>query len=110
MRMDELGFERLSMNFAAWGRLFYEDIHYTLPQRIAKQLLELINPFYQIKSLKAFNQRFYPEWVPRIIVYDDVRALPRVGLLFGGVEGFLGIPIIGKYLVPRTVPHVKSSR
>ena len=73
------GFERLSMNFAAWGRLFYEDIHYTLPQRVAKQLLELINPFYQIKSLKAFNQRFYPEWVPRVIVYDDVRALPRVG-------------------------------
>ncbi len=108
MRMDELGFERLSMNFAAWGRLFYEDIHYTLPQRIAKQLLELINPFYQIKSLKAFNQRFYPEWVPRIIVYDDVRALPRVGLLFGGVEGFVAIPVIGKYLVPRTVPHVKS--
>jgi lysyl-tRNA synthetase, class II len=107
MRMDEDGFERLSMNFAAWGRLFYEDIHYSVPQRIAKQLLELINPFYQIKSLKAFNQRFYPEWVPRVIVYDDVRALPRVGLLYGGVEGFLGIPVIGRYLLPRTVPHVK---
>ena len=95
MRMDEMGYERLSMNFAAWGRLFYEDIHYTVPQRVAKQLLELINPFYQIKSLKAFNQRFYPEWVPRVIVYDDVRALPRVGLLYGGVEGFMGIPVIG---------------
>jgi len=110
MAMDEEGLARLSMNFAAWGRLFYEDIHYTVPQRIAKRLLELINPFYQIKSLKAFNQRFYPDWVPRVIVYDDVRALPRVGLLFGGVEGFLSIPIIGKYLVPRTVAHVKPPR
>jgi lysyl-tRNA synthetase, class II len=109
MQMDQDGFERLSMNFAAWGRLFYEDIHYTLPQRAAKQLLEVINPFYQIKSLKAFNQRFYPEWVPRVIVYDDVRALPRVGLLYGGVEGFMGIPVIGKYFLPRTVPHVKPS-
>ena len=107
MRMDQDGFERLSMNFAAWGRLFYEDIHYTVPQRMAKQLLELINPFYQIKSLKAFNQRFYPNWVPRVIVYDDVRALPRVGLLYGGVEGFMGIPVIGRYFLPRTVPHVK---
>jgi lysyl-tRNA synthetase, class II len=107
MRMDQDGLERLSMNFAAWGRLFYEDIHYTVPQRIAKQLLEVINPFYQIKSLKAFNQRFYPNWVPRVIVYDDVRALPRVGLLYGGVEGFMGIPVIGRYFLPRTVPHVK---
>jgi lysyl-tRNA synthetase, class II len=109
MQMDEMGYERLSMNFAAWGRLFYEDIHYTLPQRVAKQLLELINPFYQIKSLKAFNQRFYPEWVPRVIVFDDVRALPRVGLLYGGVEGFMGIPVVGRYFLPKTVSHVERT-
>jgi lysylphosphatidylglycerol synthetase-like protein (DUF2156 family) len=109
MHMDELGYERLSMNFAAWGRLFYEDLHYTVPQRIAKQLLELVNPFYQIKSLKAFNQRFYPEWVPRVIVYDDVRALPRVGLLFGGIEGFMSIPVVGRYLLPKTVSQVEST-
>ena len=107
MRLDELGYERLSMNFAVWGRLFYEDIRYTLPQRIFKQLLELVNPFYQIKSLKMFNQRFYPEWQPRVIVYDDVRALPRVGLLYGGVEGFLSVPVIGRYFLPKTVPHLK---
>jgi lysyl-tRNA synthetase class 2 len=107
MHLDELGYSRLSMNFAVWGRLFYEDIHYTLTQRVMKQLLELVNPFYQIKSLKMFNQRFYPEWVPRVIVYDDVRALPRVGLLYGGVEGFLSIPVIGRYFLPRTVPHEK---
>ena len=108
MELDELGFERLSMNFAVWGRLFYEDIHYSWRQRIFKQLLELVNPFYQIKSLKMFNQRFYPEWVPRVIVYDDVRALPRVGLLYGGVEGFLSVPVVGRYFLPKTVPHVKA--
>ncbi len=108
MQLDELGFERLSMNFAVWGRLFYEDIHYSWRQRIFKQLLELVNPFYQIKSLKMFNQRFYPEWVPRVIVYDDVRALPRVGLLYGGVEGFLSVPVVGRYFLPKTVPHVKA--
>ncbi|HEX7442918.1 MAG TPA: DUF2156 domain-containing protein, partial [Acidimicrobiales bacterium] len=107
MHLDEGGYRRLSMNFAVWGRLFYEDIHYTLPQRAFKQLLELVNPFYQIKSLKMFNQRFYPEWVPRVIVYDDVRALPRVGLLYGGVEGFLSVPVIGRYFLPKTVPHEK---
>ena len=108
MHLDEQGYSRLSMNFAVWGRLFYEEIHYTLPQRVFKQLLEVVNPFYQIKSLKMFNQRFYPEWIPRVIVYDDVRALPRVGLLYGGVEGFLSIPVIGRYFLPRTVPHEKA--
>jgi len=108
MQLDELGYRRLSMNFAVWGRLFYEDLHYTVLQRIFKQLLELVNPFYQIKSLKMFNQRFYPVWEPRVIVYDDVRALPRVGLLYGGVEGFLSVPVIGRYFLPKTVPHVKA--
>ena len=36
-----IGYRRLSMNFAVWGRLFYEEIHYTLPQRVFKQLLEV---------------------------------------------------------------------
>ena len=107
MHLDEMGYARLSMNFAVWGRLFYEEMHYTLPQRAFKQILELVNPFYQIKSLKMFNQRFYPEWVPRVIVYDDARALPRVGLLYGGVEGFLSVPVVGRYFLPRTVPHEK---
>jgi lysylphosphatidylglycerol synthetase-like protein (DUF2156 family) len=107
MKLDELGCARLSMNFAVWGRLFYEDLHYTVLERLFKQLLELVNPFYQIKSLKMFNQRFHPTWEPRVIVYDDVRALPRVGLLYGGVEGFLSVPVIGRYFLPRTVPHVK---
>ena len=41
--------------------------------------------------------------------YDDVRALPRVGLLYGGVEGFLSVPLIGRYFLPKTVPHVKPT-
>lgn len=105
MKLDELGRTRLSMNFAAWGRLFAEDIEYTVSQRLAKRVLDMLSPFYQIKSLKEFNQRFYPNWVPRVIVYDDVRALPRVGLLYGGVEGFMNLPVLGKYLLPKTVAH-----
>ena len=46
--------------------------------------------------------------MPRVIVYDDVRALPRVGLLYGGVEGFLSVPVVGRYFLPKTVPHVKA--
>jgi lysylphosphatidylglycerol synthetase-like protein (DUF2156 family) len=105
MKLDELGFERFSMNFAAWGRLFEDDVDYSFTQRIVKLVLNLMSPFYQIKSLKEFNQRFYPEWVPRCIAYEGFRSLPRVALLYSAAEGFLTLPVIGKYLLPRTVLH-----
>jgi lysylphosphatidylglycerol synthetase-like protein (DUF2156 family) len=105
MQLDQMGLDRLSMNFAAWGRFFEDDVEYSLPQRFVKLVLNLLSPFYQIRSLKEFNQRFHPEWIPRCIVYDDLRSLPRVALLYSGVEGFLNIPIVGKFLLPRTVAH-----
>jgi lysylphosphatidylglycerol synthetase-like protein (DUF2156 family) len=105
MKLDEMGLDRFSMNFAAWGRFFEEDVEYSLPQRGVKLALDLLSPFYQIKSLKEFNQRFYPEWVPRCIVYDDFRALPRVAILYSSAEGFLNLPVVGKYFLPRTVGH-----
>lgn len=103
MAMDVAGYERLSMNFAAWGRFFESDIDYTFTQRIAKFVLNILSPFYQIRSLKEFNQRFYPQWVPRCIAYEGFRTLPRVALLYSSVEGLLTIPFIGKYLLPKTV-------
>lgn len=103
MAMDAAGYERLSMNFAAWGRFFESDIDYTFLQRIAKIILNILSPFYQIRSLKEFNQRFYPQWVPRCIAYEGFRTLPRVALLYSSVEGLLTIPFIGKYLLPKTV-------
>ena len=105
MQMDSMGLDRLSMNFAAWGRFFEDDVEYSWPQRAAKLLLNALSPFYQIRSLKEFNQRFHPEWIPRCIVYDDLRSLPRVALLYSGVEGFLNIPFVGRFLLPRTVSH-----
>ena len=105
MKMDELGLERFSMNFAAWGRFFEDDVDYTFTQKLAKIVLNLMSPFYQIKSLKEFNQRFHPVWVPRCIAYEGFRSLPRVALLYSAAEGFLTLPALGKYLLPRTVVH-----
>ncbi len=105
MQLDSMGLDRFSMNFAAWGRFFEEDVEYSFAQRLVKLVLNALSPFYQIRSLKDFNQRFHPEWVPRCIVYDDLRSLPRVALLYSGVEGFLNIPVVGRFFLPRTVAH-----
>ncbi len=104
-QLDQLGYTRLSMNFAAWGRLFTVEQEQTIGTRIARVVLSMLSPFFQIKSLRTFNERFHPDWVPRVIAFDDRRSLPRIAVLFGGVEGFLRTPLIGKYLLPKTVAH-----
>ncbi len=99
---------RLSMNFAVWGRLFESDVHYSFTQRIAKKLVSLLNPFFQIKSLHDFNEKFLPQWLPRVLAYREPTDLPKVGLLYAGAEGFLALPGIGPLFVPKSVGGVPS--
>jgi lysylphosphatidylglycerol synthetase-like protein (DUF2156 family) len=101
LALGERGFTRLSMNFAAWGRLFDAGARLSLPQRALKKVAEVLNPYFQIKSLRDFNAKFDPEWVPRAIVVEDPAAMPKVGLLYASVEGFLNLPILRRYLAPR---------
>ena len=102
------GISRLSMNFAMWGRLFEDGVHYTARQRLAKRAVDVLNPFFQIKSLHDFNAKFSPTWVSRELVFEDPTDLPRVGLLYAGAEGFLSIPGVGELFVPRAVGGVSS--
>jgi lysyl-tRNA synthetase class 2 len=98
--LGQQGFRRLSMNFAAWGRLFDDETSLSLGQKAMKRVAEAMNPFFQIKSLRDFNAKFDPDWWPRSIVVEDVESAPKVGLLYATTEGFLNIPVIGKKLVP----------
>jgi lysyl-tRNA synthetase class 2 len=103
---EELGRQgvvRLSMNFAAWGRLFNAEAELGPGDRALKWVVEKLNPFFQIQSLHDFNQRFQPEWLPRAMVYEEAADLPHVGILYAGVEGFLNVPVLGRLLVPPVV-------
>ncbi len=100
LALGELGFSRLSMNFAAWGRLFDEETPLSPSQKLLKKVAEMLNPFFQIKSLRDFNEKFDPDWVPRSVIVEDVESMPKVGLLYATVEGFVNFPVIGRKLVP----------
>lgn len=103
LALGQEGISRLSMNFAMWGKLFEKDVHYTLSQKMARRVVDVMNPFFQIKSLHDFNAKFSPRWLSRALVYQEPTDLPRVGLLYAGAEGFLAIPGIGELLVPKAV-------
>src|SRR5215208_1993715 len=100
LALGERGFTKLSMNFAAWGRLFDAGARLTPAQRVQKRVAELLNPYFQIKSLRDFNAKFDPRWVPRAIVIEEVSQMPKVGLLYASVEGFVNLPLVG----PRQLP------
>jgi len=101
--LGERGVVRLSMNFAMWGRLFADDVPFTPAERVARRLVGVLNPFFQIRSLRDFNAKFNPEWLPRVLAYRRPTDLPKVGLLYAGAEGFLAVPFIGDLLVPKAV-------
>ena len=65
--------------------------------------VDVLNPFFQIKSLHDFNAKFAPRWLSRVLVYQEPTDLPRVGLLYAGAEGFLALPGIGELFVPKAV-------
>jgi lysyl-tRNA synthetase len=110
LALKDRGVVRLSMNFAAWGRLLAPDIHAGFTQRLTRRLVRTVSPFFQIQvqTLRDFNAKFEPEWLPRVIVYADPDDLPRVGILYAGAEGFLALPGVGPLLVPRAVGGVRS--
>ena len=100
LALGRQGFDRLSMNFAAWGRLFAEDARLSVSDRALRSLAKGLDPFFQVKSLRDFNQKFRPEWLPRSIVIEDPAAMPKVGMLYASVEGFLDLPLVGRFLRP----------
>jgi lysylphosphatidylglycerol synthetase-like protein (DUF2156 family) len=75
---------------------------------VARWAVGVLNPFFQIESLRDFNARFDPEWLPRVLAVRSVTDLPRVGLRYAGAEGFLAVPVLGDLLVPRAVGGVPS--
>ncbi len=99
----ERGVRRLSMNFAAWGRLLDPDIQHGPAQRVVAWGLKKLNPYFQIESLRSFNEKFEPEWLPRSIVYADASDLPRVSALYAGAEGFLVLPFGRSLFVPSPI-------
>ena len=60
--------------------------------RLWARLLRVASRWWQIETLYRFNARFGPEWVPRFLVFDAVRDLPRIAVAAFEAEGYGGRP------------------
>lgn len=84
------GVERVSLNFATFGRLLRE------PRgrggRLLKRAIKHVDRFFQVDSLLSFNEKFFPEWAPRYLVVAGWAQLPRAALACLWAEGQLPRP------------------
>jgi lysylphosphatidylglycerol synthetase-like protein (DUF2156 family)/UDP-2,3-diacylglucosamine pyrophosphatase LpxH len=100
--MAERGLTGLGLNFAVMRAVVAEE-DTSGPWRSAeKSLLHRFSDSMQIESLWNFNKKYYPEWRPRYSVADDRAHLPRAGLAIARAESVSELPLIGRFMKPKT--------
>jgi lysyl-tRNA synthetase class 2 len=89
-----LGVAQVSLNFAVFRSALErgERIGAGPVARLWARLLRIASRWWQIETLYRFNARFGPSWVPRYLVFDAVRDLPRIAVAAFEAEGYGGRP------------------
>lgn len=85
------GVAEVSLNFAAFRKVFDGSAELTGASAARAWLLRGLDGRFgiQMDTLRRFNAKFCPRWVPRYLVYRSTRDLPAIGLAALSAEGFL---------------------
>ncbi|MDQ1396147.1 MAG: lysyl-tRNA synthetase, class [Acidimicrobiaceae bacterium] len=85
------GAEEVSLNFAAFRELFDDETDQQVRQAVEAWFVRRLEGRFgiQMDTLRRFNAKFRPRWVPRCLVYRSVADLPAVGLAALSAEAFL---------------------
>lgn len=90
----DLGLASVSLNFAVFRAAFEQgkELGAGPVKRLWRNILLYASRFWQIESLYRSNEKYLPEWVPRMLCYPDGSELARIGLAVSIAEGFLSPP------------------
>ena len=85
------GYRALSLNFSPFAGLLDGEAELSRLQRIEREALLALKGrlSLQLDNLLAFNQKFFPGWQRRFVVYERLADLPRVVLAAMAAEGYL---------------------
>ena len=67
-----------------------------------KSVLHHFSESMQIESLWNFNKKYDPQWRPRYSVADNRAHLPRAGLAIARAESVAELPVVGRFMKPKT--------
>ncbi|GAB2689745.1 lysyl-tRNA synthetase class 2 [Barrientosiimonas humi] len=102
-----LGVRRVSLNFAVFRNVFAgaDQVGAGPVTRLTDAALSFASRFYQLETLYRSNDKYRPQWVPRLLCYDPALTVARAGIAMGVAEGFL--PVVGpRFLTgPRVDDH-----
>ena len=86
------GVQRVSLNFCMFRRVFAQAEEFDAGPRLNASLLGLLDRFWQLERLYRANRLYHPDWVPRVLCFDDRVGLPQVLTAVGAAEGFIPWP------------------
>lgn len=86
-----MGVDRISMNFAMFRGSFEQGarIGATPIQRFNRRVLLIASRFWQLDSLYKSNEKYLPDWKPRLLCFQNAGQLTQVIFAVGQAEGFL---------------------
>ena len=90
--LRERGVTEVSLNFAAFARLFREPDG--VLERTAGRVMTVGDTWFQLERLYRFNAKFFPRWEPRYFMYERRFGLPRAGIAALWLEGQLPRPAL----------------
>lgn len=88
----ERGFREVSLNFAGFAHVMAADAALTPRQRALRVVLRLAHGRFQLERLVRFNEKFFPDWRPRYLVYSHRTHLPLAALRVLQAEAYIRPP------------------
>ncbi|MDF8266090.1 bifunctional lysylphosphatidylglycerol synthetase/lysine--tRNA ligase LysX [Luteipulveratus flavus] len=106
-----IGVRRISLNFAVFRNVFSsaDQVGAGPVTKATDAFLSFVSRFYQLETLYRSNDKYQPQWVPRLLCYDPALTVARAGIAMGVAEGFL--PLVGpRFLVGPRVSDTQPPR
>ena len=105
------GIRRISLNFAVFREVFSnaDQVSAGPVTKVTDAALSYASKFFQLETLYRSNDKYQPDWVPRLLCYDPALTVARAGLAMGTAEGF--VPVLGpRFLVGQRLASEQEQR
>jgi lysyl-tRNA synthetase class 2 len=88
----------LSLNFAAFRSILDGERGEGMTTRAERWALKRLSGILPIETLWRFNAKYYPEWLPRYLVFPAAESFLPVVMSTLRAESITELPVIGRFL------------
>ena len=100
------GVAEVSLNFAAFRNMLEKDAEIGKVEALAAWIIKKLPSYIQIDTLRKFNKKFRPRWVPRYAIYRSAIDIAALGIAALNAEAML--PFQKRDEVPADAVHAET--